>query len=89
MFKNLSFVKNHKEDNMRKVIYGLSEIKDKIKTLKGQSVTLSINRGRKKIDIVTATINDVYPSVFTIKVDEKLQTFSYFDVLCGDVIFDS
>lgn len=89
MFKNLSFVKNHKEDNMRKVIYGLSEIKDKIKNLKGQSVTLSINRGRKKIDIVTATINDVYPSVFTIKVDEKLQTFSYFDVLCGDVVFDS
>ena len=89
MFKNLSFVKNHKEDNMRKVIYGLSEIKDKIKSLKGQSVTLSINRGRKKIDIVTATINDVYPSVFTIKVDEKLQTFSYFDVLCGDVVFDN
>ena len=74
---------------MRKVIYGLSEIKDKIKSLKGQSVTLSINRGRKKIDTVTATINDVYPSVFTIKVDEKLQTFSYFDVLCGDVVFDS
>ncbi len=88
MFKNLSFVKNYKEDNMRKVIYGLNEIKDKIKNLKGQSVTLSINRGRKKIDIVTATINDVYPSVFTIKVDEKLQTFSYFDVLCGDVVFD-
>ena len=74
---------------MRKVIYGLSEIKDKIKSLKGQSVTLSINRGRKKIDIVTAIINDVYPSVFTIKVDEKLQTFSYFDVLCGDVVFDN
>lgn len=89
MFKKLSFGKNHKEDNMRKAIYGLSEIKDKIKNLKGQSVTLSINRGRKKIDIVTATINDVYPSVFTIKVDEKLQTFSYFDVLCGDVVFDN
>ena len=73
---------------MRKAIYGLSEIKDKIKNLKGQSVTLSINRGRKKIDTITATINDVYPSVFTIKVDEKLQTFSYFDVLCGDVVFD-
>ena len=74
---------------MRKAIYGLNEIKDKIKSLKGQSVTLSINRGRKKIDTVTATINDVYPSVFTIKVDEKLQTFSYFDVLCGDVVFDN
>ncbi len=73
---------------MRKAVYGLNEVKEKIKELKGQSVKLSINRGRKKIDIVTATINDVYPSVFTIKVDEKLQTFSYFDVLCGDIVFN-
>lgn len=73
---------------MRKAVYGLKEVKEKIKELKGQSVKLSINRGRKKIDIVTATINDVYPSVFTIKVDEKLQTFSYFDVLCGDIVFN-
>ena len=73
---------------MRKAVYGLNEMKEKIKELKGQSVKLSINRGRKKIDIVTATINDVYPSVFTIKIDEKLQTFSYFDVLCGDIVFN-
>ena len=73
---------------MRKAVYGLNEVKEKIKELKGQSVKLSINRGRKKIDIVTATINDVYPSVFTIKIDEKLQTFSYFDVLCSDIVFN-
>ncbi len=70
---------------MRKIIHGLDEVKEKIKNLKGQIVEMKINRGRKKIDIVTATITDVYPSVFTIKIDEKLQTFSYFDVLCGDV----
>lgn len=71
---------------MRKIVYGLSEIKEKIKNLKGQSVEMRINRGRKKIDTVNAVITDVYPSVFTIKTfDEKLQTFSYFDVLCGDV----
>lgn len=82
----MSIVK--REVLMRKAVYGLNEVKEKIKELKGQSVKLSINRGRKKIDIVTATINDVYPSVFTIKVDEKLQTFSYFDVLCGDIVFN-
>ena len=71
---------------MRKIKFGLNEVKTKIKDLKGKDVTMSINRGRKKIDVVTATIKDVYPSVFTIKtMDEKLQTFSYFDVLCGDV----
>ena len=72
---------------MRKIIYGLNDIKEKIKNLKGQNVDMKINRGRKKIDTITATITDVYPSVFTIKTTKKkLQTFSYFDVLCGDVL---
>lgn len=73
---------------MRKIKYSLNEVKEKIRNLKGQELTMSINRGRKKIDTVTATIKDIYPSVFTIKTtDEKLQTFSYFDVLCGDIVF--
>jgi uncharacterized protein Veg len=72
---------------MRKIIYGLDEIKSKITSLKGQIVNMSINRGRKKIELVTATIQDVYPSVFTISTtDKKVQTFSYFDVMCGNVI---
>lgn len=72
---------------MRKIIYGLDDIKVKIMNMKGQNVQMSINRGRKRIEFVSATIKDVYPSVFTIKTeDEKLQTFSYFDVLCGNVI---
>lgn len=74
---------------MRKIILGLDEIKRKINELKGRDVQMSINRGRKKIESLTATIKDVYPSVFTIKTtDEKLQTFSYFDVMCGNVVFD-
>jgi uncharacterized protein Veg len=74
---------------MRKIVYGLDEIKKKINELKGRNVQMSINRGRKKIEFVSATIKDVYPSVFTIKTDdEKLQTFSYFDVMCGNVILN-
>lgn len=74
---------------MRKIVHGLDEIKLKITNLKGQNVQMSINRGRKKIESLCATIKDVYPSVFTIKTqDEKLQTFSYFDVMCGNVILD-
>lgn len=74
---------------MRKIVYGLEEIKKKIGDLKGRDVQMSINRGRKKIEFLTATIKDVYPSVFTIKTaDEKLQTFSYFDVMCGNVVLD-
>ena len=74
---------------MRKIIYGLDDIKVKIMNLKGQNIQMQINRGRRRIEQVRAMIKDVYPSVFTIKTeDEKLQTFSYFDVLCGDIVLD-
>lgn len=72
---------------MRKIVLGLDDIKSKIKQLKGQSVQLEINRGRKKVEMVKATIKDVYPSVFTIIAEDmKVQTFSYFDILCGNVV---
>lgn len=74
---------------MRKLGMSLNEVKDKIRALKGANVTLAINRGRKKIDRFQATVENIYPSVFTVKVDQinqlDTQTFSYFDVLCGDV----
>lgn len=76
---------------MRKVNLDLDIVKERIKNLKGQTVEMSINRGRKKIESVSGIVKDIYPSVFTItSVDNtSLQTFSYFDVLCGKVIFNS
>ena len=74
---------------MRKLGMSLNEVKEKIKSLKGESVILAVNRGRKKIDKIEAKVENIYPSVFTVKVDQlnqlDTQTFSYFDVLCGDV----
>ena len=64
----------------------LETVKTKLKELKGKSVEMSINRGRKKIDVVMATIKDLYPSVFTITTNGALQTFSYFDIMCGNVV---
>jgi len=68
----------------------LEEIKAKITALKGNSIKLAINRGRNKIERFEAIIESVYPSVFTVKVNAEKQlasqTFSYFDVLCGDVV---
>ncbi len=74
---------------MRKVNLGLEEVKTKIKALKGEKIAMNINRGRKKIDTINCVIKDVYPSVFTVicsSQDDKLQTFSYFDVMCGNVV---
>ena len=53
---------------------------------------MKINRGRNKIERFEAIIESVYPSVFTVKVNAEKQlpsqTFSYFDVLCGDVVIN-
>ena len=64
----------------------LEQIKSQIFALKGNSVELCVNRGRKKFDTFVGIIDNAYPSVFTILANEKLQTFSYFDVLCGNVV---
>lgn len=74
---------------MRKACMGIEEVKTKILSLKGREVEMNVNRGRKKYDTLSGTIKDVYPSVFTVALNENeaLQTFSYYDVLCGNVIF--
>lgn len=77
---------------MRKVNTGLDEVKAKILALKGSHVEININRGRKKYDSFSGIVRDVYPSVFTIVGKDgaqTVQTFSYYDVLCGNVIFQS
>ena len=74
---------------MRANVNALKEIKQRIADLKGNSINLSVNRGRKKIDKLKGFIENIYPSVFTFMTDERSrETFSYFDVLCGLVIFE-
>lgn len=65
----------------------LDRIKAQIFSLKGNTVELCINRGRKKFETIECIISSAYPSVFTVECDNKVQTFSYFDVLCGTVTF--
>jgi len=75
---------------MRKAELNINEVKSNILSLKGREVAININRGRKKIESVSGIIKDVYPSVFTVMIKDQnasLQTFSYYDVLCGNVIF--
>lgn len=69
----------------------LSQVKQKVTNLKGQNVKLQVNKGRNKIVSLTAVIDQVYPSMFmitpTCKVDLDRKSFSYSDVLCGDIKF--
>ncbi|MBQ3214085.1 MAG: Veg family protein [Clostridia bacterium] len=74
---------------MRKNLLNLIDIKNRISNIKGKNIDISINRGRKKIDNYYGIIENIYPSVFTVKIlnDQQLKnvTCSYSDVLCGDV----
>lgn len=74
---------------MRKNLLNLTDIKNRILNIKGKNIGISINRGRKKIDNYSGIVENIYPSVFTVKIlnDAQLKnvTCSYSDVLCGDV----
>ncbi len=74
---------------MQRNTINLNEIRDKITSIKGKGIGITINRGRKKIDIYEGVIENIYPSVFTVKILNntllKNVTCSYSDVLCGDV----
>lgn len=73
---------------MKKMPNTVDNIKQKIMELKGKEVKLDINRGRRKVSSYRAVIADVYNSVFTVKslMDiNSIFTYSYNDILCGDV----
>lgn len=67
------------------------EVKDMIKNLYGREVKCIINRGRNKLVKVYVKIDQVYPSMFIIAPLEKVEldrkSFSYNDVMCGDIKF--
>lgn len=74
---------------MKRMPNTVENIKQKILELKGKEVDLKINRGRRKVSSIRARVEDVYPSVFTVKscpLDSgNIITYSYNDILCGEV----
>lgn len=74
---------------MKKMPNTVENIKQQIVNLKGQEVNLYINRGRRKVSTMRARIENIYASVFTVKsIEQELEntfTYSYNDILCGEV----
>ncbi|MGN1259006.1 MAG: Veg family protein [Christensenellales bacterium] len=74
---------------MRKATKTLGEVIEEIKQMQGKNVNMEVNRGRKRIEKYVAVIEKVYPSVFTVSIkhpeNKGNQSYSYSDVLCGDV----
>lgn len=74
---------------MRKPTMDLNQVKTEILKLKGKYIEMEVNKGRKKITHYEGVLEDIYNSVFVVRLlnstkNEKL-SYSYSDVLCGDV----
>ena len=81
---------NAREKIMRKVNHSVSAVIEEIEKLKGASISMEINKGRKKIEKYQGIIENVYPSIFTVNIGEGKNplSYSYTEVLCGDVVIN-
>ena len=75
---------------MRRPILNVDIVKGKLNAMQGKNVKLRVNKGRKKMIIFTAILKDLYPSVFTVEVeDDKLNknliSYAYTEIVCGNV----
>lgn len=75
---------------MRKVNNSIESAKNKVAELKGIPLRIRYNKGRNRISYFDGIIDEVYPSVFIVKVTNQLfdkLSCNYSDVLCGDIRF--
>ncbi len=68
----------------------LSAIKDNVKDHIGEKVRLKANKGRKKTTIREGVLENVYPSIFVVKIDGgynsvRRVSYSYSDILTNTV----
>ena len=74
---------------MIKVSVTINSIKESIAALAGKEVIVKLNLGRNKFVTFPATLNGVYPSLFTVSPADKnflgKTAYSYSEILCGRV----
>ena len=78
---------------MIKVTSSINSIKDMVEKLLGKDIIVKLNLGRNKFVTFPATLNGVYPSLFTVSPFDKnflgKTTYSYSEILCGRVKIQS
>lgn len=73
---------------MKKQLATIESVKQKLNDIKGNEIQLAVNKGRKKFIKYDAKLLNLYPSVFTVMVENsnpKERSYSYTEVLCGNV----
>ena len=70
----------------------VNKVRSSVSQQCGSRVKIQLDRGRNKIDIQEGVIQEAYPSVFTVLVDDERQenppqllAFSYKDIITKDI----
>lgn len=67
----------------------IKEIKKKIESLKGQTVTINVDVGRNKRETYEGVVLETYKKVWTFKTPTDIKSFGYTDLLINAVIISS
>lgn len=67
------------------------KVRESVRAQCGSRVVIQLDKGRNKVDIQQGVIQEAYPSVFTILVDDtetcpsQLLSFSYTDIITKEI----
>ncbi len=74
---------------MIKPTKNIKDVKQMVRSCASERVAVKLNLGRNKSVSYSGVLSGIYPSLFTVKPDEKdflgKTAYSYSDVLCGNV----
>lgn len=71
---------------MRKGSITIADVKEKINELVGKNIHMQVCRGRKKISKYNGVLENTFPSVFVVALENTKLTYSYSDIVCGEVV---
>lgn len=63
----------------------VSDIKKELSRNIGKKVRITVYGMRNRKEVVVGTIKEVYPNIFTVSSRDISKSFSYSDVLIGDI----
>ena len=61
-------------------------IRERLSTHKGERVRIKINGMRNRVDHYTGIIKEIYPQIFTVDTSSGIKSFSYSEIINGEVI---
>ena len=87
--KGIFFLPLGNTEGMIKPTKNIKDVKQMVKDCSSQRVAVRVNLGRNKSVSYSGILSGIYPSLFTVKPDDKdflgKTAYSYSDVLCGNV----